>query len=165
MATAPTRIFSSYLQARNLRTRLRTAITTLTISTNKLKNLYGGGTTVISLAAGFTVTLPVSNGTGQKYRFVAGTTLTSGTYVIKVANSTDVFAGGVLLNDIGDTTAATADFFPTAASSDTYTMTASIGGGKRGDWVEFEDIATGFWAVNGVQQGITDPVTPFSATV
>ena len=102
---------------------------------------------------------------GNKYRFVVNTALTSSTYIIKVANSTDVFAGGAIINDTGDTTAATADFWPTAATSDTFTMTQNVGGGKQGDWFEVEDIASGFFAVHGCMQGVTDPTSPFSATV
>lgn len=148
------------VRAHGFSTVLKSLITTTTAV-----NAHAGRTNTLALAAGFVVTLPAAKGTGNKYRFLVKTALTSGTYVVKVANGTDVFTGGVLINDIGDTTAATADFFPTAASSDTYTMTASLGGGKAGDWVEFEDYAAGFFAVNGVMTGVTDPATPFSATV
>lgn len=140
-------------------------VRTLTAATTCNKADNAGRTNRFDLATGFTVTLPASTGSGAIYRFVVGTTLTSGTYVVKVANGTDVFVGGVSINDIGDSAAATADFFPTASTSDTYTMTQSIGGGKQGDWVEFEDIKAGFFLIRGNQQGVTDPTTPFSATV
>ena len=146
---------------------LRTAVRSLTAAyvCNTAPVIDDGLTLRLDLAAGFAVTLPAALGSGRKFRFVVGTLLTSGTYIVKVANATDVMAGGVTINDIGDTSAATADFFPTAASSDTFTMTASLGAGKIGDWVEFEDIKSGFWAVRGSLQGLTDPATPFSATV
>jgi hypothetical protein len=137
-----------------------------TTSTRTVTKANDSGRTIVyNRAAGGTVTLPASTGGGDKYRVVVGTLLTSATLIIKVANSTDVFTGGVLINDIGDTSAATADFWPTAATSDTMTMTQSLGGGKIGDFFEVEDIAAGFWAVRGVLQGMTDPATPFSATV
>ncbi len=126
---------------------------------------HAGRTLVVNAAAGLTLTLPASTGAGRTYRILIGTTITSNTVVIQVANATDVFRGGVVINDIGDTTAATADFFPTASTSDTATLTASIGAGKAGDWLEFEDYAAGFYAVRGVLQGETDPTNPFSAAV
>lgn len=137
----------------------------LTAATTLTRPNYSGQTILLSAVAGFTVTLPAASGSGRRFRFIVNTALTSATYVIKVANATDVFVGGAFINDIGDSAAATADFFPTASTSDTYTMTQSIGGGKKGDWVEIEDFASGFFWINGVQQGVTDPATPFSATV
>lgn len=126
---------------------------------------HSGRTLLVSAAAGLTLTLPASTGTGRRYRILVGTTLTSNTIVIQVANATDVLRGGVIINDIGDSSAATSDYFPTASTSDTVTLTASIGAGKAGDFVEFEDYATGFYAVYGVLQGETDPTNPFSAAV
>jgi len=126
---------------------------------------HAGRTMLVTAAAGLTLTLPASNGSGRTYRILVGTTLTSNTIVIQVANATDVMRGGVVINDIGDSTAATADFFPTASTSDTITLTASIGAGKAGDFIELEDYAAGFYAVRGVLQGETDPTNPFSAAV
>lgn len=161
MATAaPTRRFQSHLKAKNFQTLLRSIISA-TVSLTDAK--HNGGTTALNLSAGVTATLPASNGQGARYRIVVGTA--SNANIVKVANPTDVFVGGILINDIGDTAAATADFFPTASTSDTVSFTTANGGGKAGDWVEFEDIAVGFWAVRGVFQGATDPSTPFSATV
>jgi hypothetical protein len=159
-STTLIRRFGHHVKARGLLSTLKALTTTTTCI-----NSHAGRTNLLSAVAGFATTLPAAKGTGNTYRFLVKTTLTSGTYVIKVANSTDVMVGGILINDIGDTSAATADFFPTAATSDTITMTQSIGGGKAGDWVELEDYAAGFWAVRGVLQGVTDPATPFSATV
>lgn len=163
MASTPTRNFSAILRAPAFVHRSKVSVTAATLSVKRY--LHSGRTTVANLATGFTYTLPATSGSGNRYRFVIGTTLTSGTGIIKVANATDVFVGGVLMNDIGDSSAALADYQPTASTSDTITFTASIGGGKAGDWFDLEDIATGKWAVNGVIQGITDPTSPFSATV
>ena len=68
----------------------------------------------------------------------------------------------MFINDTGDTTAATADFHPTASGNNTLTLAFSAGAAKKGDWVEFEDIAADSWAVHGVLQGELDPVNPFS---
>lgn len=150
---------------------MRRSVSRATAAFTVTRPINGGRTTVLDAVAGFTVTLPAATvattgvGAGAIYRFVVKTALTSGTYVIQVANSTDVMAGGVFINDTGDTSAATVDFFPTAATSDTYTMTQSVGGGKVGDWFEVEDIGGSTWIVRGQQVGVTDPSTPFSAAV
>lgn len=163
---APTSVgirkFGGFLRAKGF---IHRAVNSLTATTTLKPGEHSGCTNRLDAIAGFTSTLPASSGSGNRYRFVVGTALTSGTYVVKVANATDVFVGGVVINDIGDSAAATADFHPTASTSDTFTMTQSIGGGKKGDWFEVEDIALGVWAVNGVMQGVTDPTSPFSATV
>lgn len=156
------RKFSSALRAAGF---LRRKPRSKTAAFSAKSDAEGGRTVLLSAAAGFTTTLPAATATGHRYRFLVGTTLTSASYVIKVADATDVMVGGILINDTGDTVAATADFFPTASTSDTITMTQSIGAGKKGDWVELEDMATDTWAVMGVFQGETDPATPFSATV
>ena len=162
MAKRNVRIFSSPILAPGFQQKGNQAFTA-TATLNRQD--HSGRTLLVNAAAGLTLTLPASNGSGRRYRILVGTTLTSNTIVIQVANGTDVMAGGVLINDIGDTTAATSDYFPTASTSDTITLTASIGAGKRGDFVEFEDFATGFYAVYGVLQGETDPTNPFSAAV
>lgn len=136
-----------------------------TASATLTRHKNAGRTNLVNAAAGLTFTLPASNGSGRRYRILVQTTLTSNSIIIQVANATDVLRGGVLINDIGDTTAATSDFFPTASTSDTITLSAAIGAGKAGDFIELEDYATGFYAVYGVLQGETDPTNPFSAAV
>lgn len=156
---AHVRRFKSHLKAQNFQTRLLS----ITSATKTFVDAHMGGTVALNRSAGVTVTLPAAKGTGNKVKVIVGTA--SNANIVKVANATDVFVGGILINDIGDSSAATADFFPTASTSDTVTCTTAGGGGLKGDWVEFEDIASGFWAVRGVFQGATDPTTPFSATV
>jgi hypothetical protein len=162
MAKRNIRKFGSTLLAPGFQ---QNGVLSLIATTTLNRQDHAGRTLVINKAAGLTVTLPASTGTGRHYKFLVGTTITSGTIVIQVANGTDVLTGGILINDIGDTTAATSDFFPTAATSDTVTLTAAIGAGKAGDWIEFEDYAAGFYAVKGTFQGETDPANPFSAAV
>ena len=134
------------------------ATATLTVT----EALHANRVVTLSAVAGFVSTLPAATGTGNKYKFVVNTALTSGTYVISPTGDDTMF-GGVLINDIGDTTAATADFFPTASGNNTVTLTfTNVGAGKKGDWLEFTDTATDVWTVFGVLQGETDPVNPFS---
>lgn len=162
MAQRPFRHFPSPVRAKSF---LHNGVVSITATATLTRPANAGLTNVVNAAAGLTLTLPAALGTGYRYRVLVGTLLTSNTIVIKVANATDVMRGGVLINDIGDSTAATADFYPTASTSDTITLTAAIGAGKVGDWIELEDYAAGFFAVRGSLQGETDPANPFSATV
>lgn len=162
MADAGIRRFNSPILAPAVQHK---GVKTLTASATFTRAANAGRTNLVSAAAGLTITLPASLGTGRRFRVLIGTTLTSNTIVIQVANATDVLRGGVIINDIGDSSAATADFFPTASTSDTITLTASIGAGKAGDFIELEDYAAGFFSVYGVLQGETDPTNPFSAAV
>jgi hypothetical protein len=163
MAETGIRRFNSPLLAPSFQHK---GVKSFTANATLTRHADSGKTLLLNAAAGLSaMVLPAAIGSGRRFRFVVGTTITSNTIVIKVANATDVFVGGIFINDIGDSTAATADFFPTAGTSDTITMTQSVGGGKKGDFVEIEDIAAGFFQVFGVMQGVTDPSTPFSATV
>lgn len=161
MATAIRR-FASLVKAAGF---IYSDVVTLDAATATITRVANSGrTNLFNRAAGVTATLPAATGSGNTYRFVSGVVAT-GDYVIKVADATDVFVGGIMINDIGDSSAATSDFHPTESTSDTITIAFATGGGKVGDWVEVEDIAANTWAVRGVLQGMTDPATPFSATV
>ena len=163
MAAIPYRTFNALVRVKALMVNGVKSVTTSTVTFTRKAN--AGRTNVINDADGGTITLPASTGGGDVYKIKVGTTLTSAALIIQVANATDVMAGGIAINDIGDSSAATMDFFPTASTSDTITLTAAIGAGKMGDWIELEDIKAGFWAVKGQLIGVTDPVTPFSAAV
>lgn len=123
---------------------------------------HAGRTGVFNILAGVAVTLPKAFGTGGVFRFVIGLKSTSLTNVIKVGNTTDVMQGPVFgLQDGGDTV----EGWECAAGSDTFTMDASTTGGLLGDWVEFEDIMPGIWAVRaGITQTGTQ-ATPYSSAV
>lgn len=158
------RRFATLVKATGFLTGVPKSITTS--SKTLTRTAHSGRTVTVNRAAGSTLTLPAAKGTGDRYRIVVGTALTSGTLVVQVANSSDAMCGGVLINDIGDTAAATADFFPAVnGTSDTITLTQAVGGGKAGDFIEVQDIATNVWQVQGIVQGVTDPTTPFSAAV
>lgn len=122
---------------------------------------HANRTTVFSLAAGFAITVPAASGTGNKYRFVSGIALTGDTTI--TAPSGTILKGAVLINNSGDTTAATADVYPAGSSDEVITFDASEGAGKVGDYVELEDIASGVYAVSGLFTAMHDPATPFSS--
>lgn len=132
----------------------------LTASATLNADAYAGKTIVINAAAGLTVTLPTSTGSGACYKVVVGTTVTSNNAIVKVGNSTDIMAGTLdVSSDIAGVTC------PTAATSDTITMNGTTTGGVIGSTVILEDVKAGVWAVSGglVSSGIE--ATPFSATV
>ena len=126
------------------------------------KDVHAGRTTVISAVAGCAVTLPAATGTGSVYRFIIGSTITSNSTTIKVANTTDVMTGRAFV--VSDNTAAVLGF-ATAAASDTITLNGTTLGGIIGDHIEIIDAITGTFAVRVFTAATGTEATPFSATV
>lgn len=123
---------------------------------------HAGATIVLNRAAGTTVTLPAATGSGFKYTFVVGTTVTSNSDIIKVANASDVMTGlAINAQDAADTAVA----FETASTTDTITLNGTTTGGIKGDRVEVEDIAANLYYVRVVGSATGTEATPFSATV
>ena len=120
---------------------------------------YNGQTINLSRAAGITVTLPAATGTNAVYTFVVSTTVTSNSYKIQVANSTDVMNGNLNVSGSSGTT------FGTLPASDTITMNGSTTGGLAGSYVQVTDIASGVFLVQASLVGSGTPATPFSAAV
>jgi hypothetical protein len=139
-------------------------IRTLTASTTITQELHDGQTLLMGASgAALTFTLPAALGTGATFKFKVSVVNTSN-YIIQVANSTDVMAGGVIFN--GDNASNAVTGFETAATSDTITINGTTQGGVNiGDWVELQDIKSGFWAVTGILTESGTEVTPFSAAV
>lgn len=131
-----------------------TAATTLTVAEHK------GRTIVFNDADGATVTLPTATGSGVKFRFFVGVTVTSNADVIQVAGAADVIQGAIIV--VTDTSGITV---PTAATSDTITMNGTTTGGILGSWLELEDVASGVWSVRGALVSSGAEATPFSAAV
>lgn len=124
------------------------------------RDSHAGTVITLNRAAGITATLPASTGKGDEYDFFIGTTVTSNSTIIKVANATDILQGILhLTTDIAGTS------MPTSATSDTITMNGSTTGGVLGSWVKVKDVAVGFWRLEGglICTGIE--ATPFSAGV
>ncbi len=116
----------------------------------------------VNAAAGLTLTLPAASGTGRRYEVVVGTTVTSNSVIIRVANASDVMTGSaVQAADAGST----ANMWETAASDDTITFNGTTTGGIRGDRVLLIDVATNLWAVTVIGAATGTEATPFSATV
>ena len=132
---------------------------TLTASATITQDTYNGQTINLSAAAGMTITLPAATGTNAMYRFVVATSVTSNSYIIQVANATDILIG------TASVAGTTGTVFSTVAASDTITMSGSTTGGLAGSYVEIIDIAAGEFVVRANLLGSGTPATPFSATV
>jgi len=131
----------------------------ITASTLTLDDSYNGITANINRAAGTAITLPAATGTQAVYRILLGTTVTSNSTTISVADATDVMQGAAVV------TASTPGAFYTTATSDTITMNGSTTGGLAGSYVELKDAATNLWIVSAVLVGSGTVATPFSAAV
>lgn len=123
---------------------------------------HGGRFVTLNRAAGITATLPAASGTGTVYSFVIGTTVTSNTTVIKVANASDTMTGTAYV--VSDNSNAVVGF-RTGASDDTITFDGSTTGGLKGDIVHVVDVATNLFSVTVLSAATGTEATPFSATV
>ena len=133
---------------------------TVTVSTTLSRNVHSN--TIVSLASetGRTLTLPASSGKGDVYTIFIKTTVSSGSAVVQVANSTDVIQGALhLTTDIAGTS------MPTSGTTDTITMNGSTTGGVIGSWLRLTDVSSGFWMLEGGLVCTGAEATPFSAAV
>lgn len=125
------------------------------------RETHGGQLITINAAAGCAVTLPAATGSGYRFEFIIGTTITSNSTTIKVVGD-DVMVGyATLLQDAADT----AVHFETAGTSDTITMNGSTTGGIAGARIVLTDIAADKWHVDMKGAATGTEATPFSATV
>lgn len=124
------------------------------------RTIHRDAATVLGRAAGVTVTLPASSGSGDEYEIFVGTTVTSNNHIVQVANSTDVIQGV-----IGLTTDIAGSSMPTSATSDTITMNGTTTGGVIGSWMRLKDVKSGFWRLDGGLVCTGTEATPFSAAV
>ena len=122
---------------------------------------YAGQKIILDRAAGITCTLPAATGSGNSYEFFVATT-TSGTYIIKVANSSDTMVGtAILFQDAGDTVVG----YAASGTNDTVTMDGTTRGGIAGAYCRLTDIKANLWHVELVSDASGTEATPFSATV
>jgi hypothetical protein len=133
----------------------------VTASTVTLGATHVGRTTVLKRAAGLDVTLPAATGSGDKYRIVIGDA--GNAYTVVTAPATDFFQGVVIVPDSDDTAPAVPGrAFSSAATSNKMSPTTAGGGGLAGDWMDFEDYASGLWVVSAIFKASSAPATPFS---
>lgn len=107
---------------------------------------HAGRLMTIAKADGLTVTLPAATGSGNTYRFLVTTSVTSNAYIFQVTTN-DTFVGQLML------TSATSAVVPLAESAagtdDTITMNGTTTGGLIGTYLEFSDVASDLWLVAG----------------
>jgi hypothetical protein len=119
----------------------------------------------VNKADGAALTLPASSGTGAKFTVVIGTTISSNSTTIKVANASDSFVGMAFGVDT-DAEGASGYTWNADANDDTVTMDGTAKGGVAGDVWTFTDIAANTWLVEGkLTQSGGSEATPFSASV
>jgi hypothetical protein len=123
---------------------------------------YAGRTVVINAAAGCAITLPAATGSGSVYRIILGTTVTSNSTTIKVANAVDSMIGRAFV--ISDNAAAVLGY-AAATSDDTITLNGSTTGGFVGDHIMIIDAAPAVFYAQVLGRGTGTEATPFSATV
>lgn len=134
----------------------------ITASTTLDRTKHAGAVSVINAAAGLTLTLPASSGSGDEYEIVVGTTVTSNNDIVKVANSTDIMQGNCIQAADGGSTS---NMWETGATDDTITMNGTTTGGIKGDRIVLKDVASGFWEVTIIGSASGTEATPFSSTV
>lgn len=139
-------------------------IVTLSAATSITAALHSGRTCKLTgTGSQLDQTLPAASGSGAKFRFVCGAVNTSN-HRVKVANSSDVMKGVVVILDNDGTTISS---YAASGTDDTLTWNGTTTGGQIGDYFELEDIAANTWAVTGkfLCPAGSNPADPFSATV
>ena len=141
-----------------------TRMIALTATVTLNEQAHAGKVLLLNAVAGFTTTLPDAYGGGAIYHFRVQAVLTSNTYVIQVANTTDQMLG--VVPNFDGTTDAVGFNADAVANADTFTMNATTQGGLfRGDWVEFLDAEADFWYVRGQLSGSGTMISNFTAAV
>lgn len=136
-------------------------------STRTLTSLDAGKQINLDTATGTVITLPSATGSGMEFEFVTTVIATSNSHKVQVPNSTTYMTGALIVNDNSD---GTCTVFGTTGStttrSDTITLNRSTTGSVAvGERFFAKDVATGFWAINGVVVATGVEATPFSAAV
>ena len=147
--------------------------TSLTVDTHAGRMLYH------NVAGAATLTLPAinssadsgvagpgndpnsANNLGASFEIYIGTTKT-GSFILQVANATDVMIGSALfIDDSSDNVVG----FETASTSDTITLNGTTTGGLAGTIITCKAIGANRWGVQVHTGGTGDAATPFSAAV
>lgn len=121
---------------------------------------HAGRTVLLSLLAGFAVTMPAATGSGLVYRFAVGIVNTSGSYAISCPANT-LF--GNIVNGISGAGGTASTFVATTGTGLTSVTLDALnkGGQSMGDWLALQDVAASKWYCTGVVTSTT-PATPFA---
>jgi hypothetical protein len=123
---------------------------------------HSGTTITVNRAAGVTFTLPAAAGYGSIFEFVVGTTITSNSLIVQVANSSDIMSGVAWQAADGGSTS---NAWETGATDDTITLNGTTTGGIKGDRIILKDVAANIWAVSIFGAATGTEATPFSSAV
>lgn len=123
---------------------------------------HAGRVVTLNRAAGVVATLPAATGSGAKYQFIIGTTVTSNSYTVQVDSASATMCGNALL---AQDSADTAVLFEAGATADTVAMNGTTTGGLKGTEITLIDIAANLWYVRVVGAATGTEATPFSAAV
>jgi hypothetical protein len=126
------------------------------------KEAHSGTVITVNRAAGSTLTLPASSGDGSIFEIFVGTTITSNSLIVQVANSSDIMSGVAWQAADGGSTS---NAWETGASDDTITMDGSTKGGIKGDRIVLKDVSANVWAVSIFGAATGTEASPFSAAV
>lgn len=126
------------------------------------KEAHSGTVITVNRAAGSTLTLPASSGDGSIFEIFVGTTITSNSLIVQVANSSDIMSGVAWQAADGGSTS---NAWETGASDDTITMDGSTKGGIKGDRIVLKDVSANVWAVSIFGSATGTEASPFSAAV
>jgi hypothetical protein len=122
---------------------------------------HDGKIITLNKADGVAVTLPAATGSGAKYKFIVGTTVTSVGYIIKVTGNDTMVGKAFVCQDGGDTVVG----FEIGGTDDTLTLNGTTTGGLKGDVIEVIDIAADLYFVDLRLAATSTEATPASATV
>lgn len=123
---------------------------------------HDGRTILLDTAAGSVVTLPAATGSGMRVRILVSVAPTSNNHRVLCAG-TDEFAGVVYQVDTDSSDALVAYPALAADNFDTLTLNGTTTGGRIGDWIEVEDVASGVWALVGHTNASGTVATPLTA--
>jgi hypothetical protein len=139
-----------------------TRVVTTTVALGVTQALHDGKTIVLNNVVGFASTLPAMTGSGARYRFVVGATVTTPSHTI-VATGAHLVGLVFMVNDTAATTVFTANSISANATPiTTITLNGTTTGGRVGDWIEVEDVATNIGVVRGMVSASGTEATPFS---
>lgn len=128
---------------------------TLTAATTLDAENHANRLIILSNSTGFATTLPAATGTGNVYKFLVGTTVSSGTMSIDAAGS-DKIAG---VSAAVDTT-----IFTNAGTAVSIDMNGTTTGGLKGTIITLTDAASALWMAEIFQASSGAEATPFATS-
>lgn len=150
------------LYNRNKQKQPGRSVNVTTAAVQLVSQTHANKVVTLNKADGVTLTLPVATGSGDVYRILVLTAITSVGAIIKVPDAASTMVGNAMvLQDGGDTMVG----FEAGSTADTVTLNGSTTGGLAGHLVTLTDVAANKWLVESVGAATGVEASPFSATV